>query len=59
MLVRIANREDPDQEQFDLSICCLSGPFRQAASVQNFKTFTCSQLAIGELMIREITAEFH
>ena len=37
MLVRIANREDPDQtalqKQSDLGLCCLSKPFSQAISV--------------------------
>ena len=27
MLLRIANREDPDQKQSDLALCCLSRPF--------------------------------
>ena len=27
MLVRIANKEDPDQRQSDLGLCCLSRPF--------------------------------
>ena len=41
MHVRIANRKDPDQKkQSDLGLCCLSRPFRQATSVQNFRTFT-------------------
>ena len=31
MLVRIANREDPDKS--DLGLCCLSWPFGQATSV--------------------------
>ena len=34
MLVRIANKEDPD-----LGLCCLSRPFWMATSVQNFRTF--------------------
>ena len=34
MLVRIANREDPDQ------LCCLFRPFWQSTSVRNFRTFT-------------------
>ena len=41
MCVRIANREDP--EQADLDVPCLSMPFCQATSVQNFKTFTVIQ----------------
>ena len=28
------------QKQSDLGLCCLSRPFWQAASVQNFRTFT-------------------
>ena len=38
MLVRIANREDPDQTGLDLH--CLSRHFCQGISVQNFRTFT-------------------
>ena len=38
MLVRITNREDPDQS--DLGLHCLSRPFWQATSVQNFRTFS-------------------
>ena len=30
---QIANREDRDQKQSDLGLCCLSGPFLQATSV--------------------------
>ena len=37
-LVRITNREDPDQKQSDLGLCCLSKPFWHATSVQNFRT---------------------
>ena len=37
MLFRISNWEDPDQT--DLGLHCLSGPFWQATSVQNFRTF--------------------
>ena len=42
MLVRIANREDPDQTASspDLGLHCLSRPFYQAISVVNFRTFT-------------------
>ena len=36
MLVRIANREDPDQTASDRSLPCLS----MATSVRNVKTFT-------------------
>ena len=39
MLVRIANREDLDQKQSDLGLCCLSVPFWKATSVGNFRTF--------------------
>ena len=35
MLVRIANREDPD-----LGLLSLSRPFWQTASARNFRTFT-------------------
>ena len=35
MLVRLANRKDPD-----LGMHCLSRPFWQVTSVQNFRTFT-------------------
>ena len=44
-LVRIANREDKTlirlllKKQPDLGLPCLSRPFWQATSVQNFKTF--------------------
>ena len=50
MLAKIAKREDPDQtvqtwirvlkKQSDTSLHCLSRPFWQATSVQNFRTFT-------------------
>ena len=40
MLVRIANREDLIILQSDLGLRCLSRPFCQATSVQNFRTFT-------------------
>ena len=45
MLVRIVNREDPDQtvsleEQPDQDQHCLSRTFWQATSVRNFRTFT-------------------
>ena len=38
MLVRIANREDPDQS--DPGLHCLSRPFWQVNSVQNFRIST-------------------
>ena len=41
MLVRIANREDPDQTASDLGLPYLSRPW-QATSVQNFRRFTVS-----------------
>ena len=41
MLIRKANREDPDK-QSALCLCCLSRPFGQATSGQNFRTFTIS-----------------
>ena len=42
VLVRIANREDPDKtaSPTDLGLFCLSRPFWQATSVQIFRTFT-------------------
>ena len=41
LLVRIANREDPDlKKKSDLGLLCLSLPFWQATSVPNFRTFT-------------------
>ena len=40
MLVRIANREDPDQTQSDLGLHCLSRPFWLATSVQKFRAST-------------------
>ena len=43
-LVRIANREDPDQtgssKEAYLCLRQLSRPFWQAVGVQNFRTFT-------------------
>ena len=43
MLVRIANKEDPDQtgysEAVDLFLHCLSRPFWKSTSVRNFRTF--------------------
>ena len=44
MLVRIANREDPDQTASEEAVCSgsalFSRPFWQATSVQNFRTFS-------------------
>ena len=45
MLVRITNREDPDQtasekKQSDLGLCCLSRHFWQTTRVKNFRTYT-------------------
>ena len=48
MLVRIANREDPDQtlvKQSDLGLGFLYRPFYQATSVRNFRTFIVSAIA--------------
>ena len=42
ILVRIVNREDPDQTV--LGPHCLSKPFWQGASVQNFKHISLSFL---------------
>ena len=39
LLVEIAHMEDPDQ-----GLHCLSRPFWQASSVQNFRTFIISQV---------------
>ena len=39
MLVRIANREDPDQTASNLSLQYLSKTFWQTFSVLNFRTF--------------------
>ena len=51
MLVRIANREDPDQTASAEAVClglrCLRMPFRQATDVLNFRTvtvFICSRM---------------
>ena len=45
-LDRKAYREDPDQKQSGLSLCCLSRPFWQATtSVQNFRTLMVSDLS--------------
>ena len=40
MLVRMANKVDPDQTASDLGLPCLSRPFKQATNARNFKTFT-------------------
>ena len=44
VLVRIANREDPDQtasqKQYNGGLHCLSRPFWQATSVRNFRAST-------------------
>ena len=45
ILVRIANREDPDRtasssKQSDLGLHCLSRLYLKATSVQKFRTFT-------------------
>ena len=37
MLVRIANREDPDQTASDLGLHCLSRPFLQAPTEFNLE----------------------
>ena len=39
ILVRIANREDPDQTQSDLGLHCSPRPFWQATSIKNFRTY--------------------
>ena len=46
ILVGMANREDPDQTAL---LDCLSRPFWQATSVQNFRTFTIYEHALVEL----------
>ena len=41
LLVRIANREDPDQTASSgLGLPCLSRPFEQITIVRNLRTFT-------------------
>ena len=40
LLVRLANREDPDQTASDLGLHWWSWSFWQATSDQNFRTFT-------------------
>ena len=41
MLVRIANREEPDLTvSSDLGLPCLHRPFCKATSVGNFRTYT-------------------
>ena len=58
-LVRLANREDPDQTTSELGLYCLSRvctvcilPFWQASSVQNFRTYTtCSIVLITIIML--------
>ena len=42
MLVRIDN-----QKQSDLGLCCLSWPFWQATTVQNFRASTEESIALG------------
>ena len=49
MLVRIANREDPDRTVFfseasDMGLHCLTRPFWRATSVGNFTTSTVINL---------------
>ena len=48
LTVRIANREDPAIRLLlnDLGLNCFSGPFWQATSVRNFRTFTISCICI-------------
>ena len=43
MLVRIANREDPDQEAVRSGSALLSRPFWQATCVPSFRTFTITR----------------
>ena len=54
MLVRIANREDPDQTAFEEAVssgsACLSRPFWQATSVLNFGTASIS-LSVTALFV--------
>ena len=51
MLLRIANRENPDQTaSSDLGLHCLSSPFWQANSVSNFRTFTVAIEAAESLL---------
>ena len=40
MLIRIGNREDPNQKQSYLGLPCLSRPFWQATSVRKFRSIT-------------------
>ena len=49
MLVRIANREDPDQtKQFDLSLHCLSRPFGRQLLLKILEHLTYTyQLAVN------------
>ena len=42
MLVRKANREDPDQKPSDLGLPCLSRLFWRTSTILNFRTFTVS-----------------
>ena len=47
MLVKIANRKDPDQTASSEAVCYVSAlfrPFWQATSVQNFRIFTVGGL---------------
>ena len=45
MLVRIANREDPDQNQFDLGQYCLTRPFWQTNECTKFKNIYHTHVA--------------
>ena len=59
MLVRITNRENPDQtaeKQSDLGLRCLSRPFWQATSVQNFRTFTKHSESINRHLLSNFVA---
>ena len=50
IIVRIANKADPNQTASDLGLLCFSRPFWQATyykiSVQSFRTFTIASLTI-------------
>ena len=63
IFVRTANREDPDQtaskKQSDLGLHCLSRPFLEATSIQNFRTSTLLCVYLGQHEILVLMAYMH
>ena len=54
MLVRIANREDPDLKQSDLGLHYLLQPFWEANSVSNFRPSTVQMTLFNSTMHNSI-----